>query len=121
MGHRSVRVKRVYLSPADDDGTRILVDRIWPRGLTKEHAAVDVWLKDVAPSASLRSWFGHDPAKWTEFRARYAAELTANGSEVGRLRAILAEGDATLLYASKDETHNNAVVLLAFLKTGTKS
>lgn len=107
-------IKRVYLPPAADDGKRVLVDRLWPRGLSKHEAAVDVWLKDVAPSTALREWFGHDPAKWEEFRKRYLAEL-ANNAAVTELRALATAGRVTLLYGAHDEAHNQARVLLELL------
>ena len=111
----SVKLKRVYEEPAKTDGTRILVDRIWPRGLSKEKAHVDLWLKDVAPSNELRKWFGHDPARWPEFRARYKAELKRNQAQLSLLRQALQKGPATILYGAKDEEHNQAVVLHEFL------
>jgi len=107
----SVKLKRVYEEPAKADGTRILVDRIWPRGLSKEKAHVDLWLKDVAPSNELRKWFGHDPARWPEFRARYKAELKHNNNQLALLRKAVERGPATILYGAKDEKHNQAVVL----------
>ena len=114
-GKADVRIKRVYAAPADADGTRILVDRIWPRGLRKEDAAIDLWLKDIAPSTALRQWFAHDPARWQEFVTRYHDELGQNGSAVEALVAALAQGAATLLYAARDERHNNAVALADYL------
>jgi uncharacterized protein YeaO (DUF488 family) len=110
-----VKHRRVYEPPAADDGARILVDRIWPRGLTKEAAALTLWLKEIAPSTDLRKWFGHDPARWAEFQRRYWAELDANPAAVGRLRALLRRGPATLLYSARDPAHNQAVALAAFL------
>jgi len=111
----NVRIKRVYEEPSSDDGKRILVDRLWPRGLTKEKARIDLWLKDIAPSAELREWFGHDPEKWPEFQKHYRKELEANDTVVNRLHAELQDGPATLVYSAKDETHNDAVVLQEFL------
>ena len=108
-------MKRVYADAAESDGTRVLVDRIWPRGLTKERAAVDVWLKEIAPSTELRKWFGHDPARWKEFQARYRKELDHNTDAVAQLRGIIATGAVTLIYGARDETHNDAVVLLGYL------
>jgi uncharacterized protein YeaO (DUF488 family) len=107
----AIKLKRVYEEPATTDGTRILVDRLWPRGLTKEKAHVDVWLKDVAPSTALRKWFSHDPAKWPEFKARYKAELKNNASQLALLKQAITRGPATLLYGAKDTKHNEAVVL----------
>jgi uncharacterized protein YeaO (DUF488 family) len=106
----SVQIKRVYEPPADDDGYRVLVDRIWPRGVSKSRARVDEWVKEVAPSTQLRTWFGHDPAKYDEFRARYFAELHGN-QELKRLRELAADRVVTLVYSAHDEQHNQAVVL----------
>lgn len=111
----TIRVKRVYDPEAEDDGVRILVDRLWPRGLAKTAFRHDAWMKDVAPSAGLRRWFGHDPAKWDEFRRRYARELDASPAAVKALRALVAGRDATFLYAARDERHNHAVVLRDYL------
>jgi len=108
-----VGIKRAYDSPSPDDGFRVLVDRLWPRGLTKEEAKIDLWLKDVSPSAGLRHWFGHDPARWPEFQERYRAELEENPA-LGELLAVVRKYKrATLLFAAKDTKHNNAVVLQA--------
>lgn len=107
-------IKRIYENPADADGFRILVDRIWPRGVSKERAAIDLWLKEVAPSPALRTWFAHDPDRWMEFRARYARELDGNEA-VERIRKRLAEGPVTLLYSARDREHNQAVALAAYL------
>ncbi len=109
------KLKRVYAESAPDDGTRILVDRLWPRGLTKEKAHVDLWLKNVAPSTELRKWFAHDPARWTEFKSRYRAELRKNGEHLTVLKQAVSKGPSTLLYGAKDEEHNEAVVLLDLL------
>lgn len=111
-------IKRVYDKPAKADGLRILVDRLWPRGISKQKAAVDLWLKDVAPSTELRKWFGHDPERWTEFRRRYRAELKANKDAVKALRAELKAPRATLLYGAHDPDHNNARVLAEYLGGG---
>jgi uncharacterized protein YeaO (DUF488 family) len=111
----NIRIKRVYEEPDGEDGTRILVDRLWPRGLTKEKAKVDLWLKDVAPSTELRKWFGHDPARWAEFESRYREELKKNKEQVSLLREAVAKGAATLVYGAKDQQHNEAVVLQRFL------
>jgi uncharacterized protein YeaO (DUF488 family) len=108
------RIKRVYLPADDGDGRRILVDRLWPRGLRKSEAAIDDWLKDVAPSPALRKWFGHDPAHWVEFQRRYRAEMQANPA-VEALGELAAEQAVTLLYAAHDEEHNHARVLAAYL------
>lgn len=110
-----VKIKRVYEKPAASDGKRILVDRLWPRGLSKEDAKIDVWLKDVAPSAALRKWFGHDPEKWDEFRKRYRTEIRENKDAFDELKRA-ATDNATLVYGAKDTEHNNAVVLQECLK-----
>jgi uncharacterized protein YeaO (DUF488 family) len=106
-----IQIKRVYEKPDPKDGFRILVDRLWPRGLTKEKAAVDLWLKDIAPSTELRKWFGHDPEKWKEFQKKYLKELKENKEAVDTLKEHLKKGTVTLLYAAKDEAHNEAEVL----------
>ncbi len=111
-----LKLKRVYEEPVKDDGLRVLVDRLWPRGLKKEDAAVDLWLKEIAPSDDLRKWFGHDPEKWTQFRSRYRAELQKNEAALETLRAKGGKGKVTLLYAAHDEAHNNAVALKDFLE-----
>jgi uncharacterized protein YeaO (DUF488 family) len=112
-----LRIKRVYEQPEPDDGTRILVDRLWPRGLTKEKAKVDLWLKDVAPSTALRKWFAHDPAKWTEFQTRYREELKSNKEPLSLLKQEAAKGTATLLYGARDQQHNEAVILQRLLNS----
>lgn len=110
----TIRLKRVYLPPDAEDGKRVLVDRLWPRGLSKQEAAIDLWLKEVAPSAPLRKWFGHVPERFPEFRRRYREELAANPAVPG-LAAMAAREKVTLLYGAKDETHNQAVVLAEYL------
>lgn len=110
-----IRIKRVYDLPARSDGTRVLVDRIWPRGMTKERACIDLWLKDIAPSSALRKWFGHEPGRWPEFRLRYRTELAANRAVVAQLRNILAKGTVSLLYGAHDIAHNNAIVLAEYI------
>ena len=111
-----IRLKRAYDPPSPDDGVRILVDRLWPRGLARDAAKVDHWLKEVAPSAELRRWFGHDPDRWPEFRKRYRAELVRNAAAVAALRELMkAARPVTLLFAAKDVAHNNAVALKEFL------
>jgi len=107
----TVKLKRAYESPAAEDGTRILVDRLWPRGLSKEKAALDQWMRDIAPSTELRKWFGHDPARWQEFRRRYAEEMRQNADLLDHLRALARQGPVTLVYSAHDEKHNDAVVL----------
>jgi uncharacterized protein YeaO (DUF488 family) len=99
----TIKLKRVYEHPDAMDGERVLVDRLWPRGLTKERARVDLWLKEIAPSTELRKWFGHDPAKWEEFKRRYRAELKENKEQVARLEAEARKGQVTLLFGAKDE------------------
>jgi uncharacterized protein YeaO (DUF488 family) len=110
-----IRLKRVYDPPARGDGTRVLVDRLWPRGLSKEAAHVDRWMRDIAPSAELRRWFGHDPGRWDEFRRRYAAELAGHADLVRELRALARRGPVTLVFGARDTEHNDAVVLRAVL------
>jgi uncharacterized protein YeaO (DUF488 family) len=109
-----ISLKRAYQLPAETDGMRILVDRLWPRGLAKTKAKIDLWLKDAAPSTELRKWFGHDPQKWPEFQKQYLAELKWNPA-LSELRALSRQGDITLVYAAKDEVHNEAVVLKRLL------
>ncbi len=113
---REFRIKRVYEAPSPIDGERVLVDRLWPRGLTKEAAHVDHWMKELAPSTKLRKWFAHDPAKWDEFRRRYAAELDAQPDAVKELRKLARKGPVTILFAAKDAAHSNAAALLEYLK-----
>jgi uncharacterized protein YeaO (DUF488 family) len=110
-----VRLKRAYEAASAEDGTRILVDRLWPRGVRKEDAAIDEWVKEIAPSAELRKWFGHEPARWTEFRHRYGAEIHQHPEELSHLRALAREGPVTLVYSAHDEAHNDAVVLREIL------
>lgn len=110
-----IRIRRVYDPPERGDGARVLVDRLWPRGLSKDRAGLAAWLKDIAPSAELRAWFGHDPERFAEFSRRYRAELAGNGAAVDELRSLIAKGPVTLLYGAHDEAHNNAVVLADWL------
>ncbi len=110
-----IKLKRVYESPSPKDGLRVLVERLWPRGLTKERAAVDLWLKDVAPSPELRKWFGHDPARWEQFQERYRQELREKKDAVQLLKQKGKEGTVTLVYAARDEDHNGALVLKRLL------
>ncbi len=113
----NIKLKRVYEPYDEQDGKRILVDRLWPRGLTKEKAKIDLWLKDIAPSTELRKWFGHDPAKWPEFQQRYRKELDANLVSVSLLRKELIDSQGTtIVYGAKDQVHNDAVVLKAYLE-----
>ena len=110
-----IQLKRVYEKPSRKDGLRILVDRLWPRGLTKARAAVDLWLKDLAPSTELRKWFGHDPAKWKEFQVRYRKELLEKKDALERLKQKSEENTVTLVYGARDEEHNEALVLKKIL------
>jgi uncharacterized protein YeaO (DUF488 family) len=112
-----IHLKRAYDQPTPADGFRVLVERLWPRGLRKEAAALDLWLKDVAPSPELRQWFGHDPARWEEFCRRYWAELADRPAAVGLLKARLRQGQVTLVYGSRDQEHNAAVALKQFLES----
>lgn len=113
-----VRLKRAYEAAEAADGTRILVDRLWPRGVSKQEAALDDWMKDIAPSTELRQWFGHEPSRWAEFQRRYKAELRQHAAELERLRGIAAKGALTLVYGARDEVHNDAVVLRDVLLHG---
>lgn len=110
-----LRLKRVYEPAGDDDGTRVLVDRLWPRGIAKEDANWDIWLKEIAPSNELRKWFAHKKERWPEFRERYEAELRSNSEPVRQLRQLMEKGRVTLVFAAKDELRNQAVVLFEFL------
>ncbi|HJU14564.1 MAG TPA: DUF488 domain-containing protein [Candidatus Nitrosotalea sp.] len=111
-----IKIKRVYEPSSPQDGFRVLVDRLWPRGLSKESAGVDLWIKEIAPSDKLRKWFSHDPKKWAEFKKRYASELDGRGEIVENLRSLAKEkGKITLVYGAKDEKYNNAVFLQEFL------
>jgi uncharacterized protein YeaO (DUF488 family) len=110
-----VKIKRVYEEPGADDGVRILVDRLWPRGLTKVRAKVDLWLRGIAPSTELRKWFNHDPVKWEEFQRRYHVELQKNSDQLALLSLEAKKGPVTLLFAAKDEVRNEAVVLQQLL------
>jgi uncharacterized protein YeaO (DUF488 family) len=110
-----LKIKRVYDMPEKADGIRILIDRLWPRGIRKNEARIDLWLKALAPSTELRKWFGHDPEKWEEFKTRYHKELSAPSQDLEALRHHLQKGPVTLLYGVKDEEHNNAVALMDYL------
>lgn len=111
-----IRIKRIYEEPSEDDGLRILIDRLWPRGISKERANLDRWEKDLAPTTELRHWFGHDPNKWDEFQERYRAELADKGEALTQIKRDASKGVVTLLYAAKDEEHNNAVVLKQYIE-----
>lgn len=113
----TLKIKRVYLKPTASDGCRVLVDRLWPRGLSKQAAAVDHWLRDIAPSTALRKWYGHEPERWSGFRRRYAAELKRQKDALVALRTLLKEhAVVTLLFSSKEEKRNNATALKAYLR-----
>jgi uncharacterized protein YeaO (DUF488 family) len=127
MGKRivaaNVKLKRAYDPPAASDGARILVDRLWPRGISKANAVIDAWNKDIAPSTRLRNWFGHDPARWHEFRRRYAEEIHRHREQLEELRARAGSGRITLIFAAHDKVHNHAIVLRDVLlgRTGARS
>lgn len=110
-----IKIKRVYEKPDKQDGFRILVDRLWPRGLTKEKASVDLWLKEIAPTTALRKWFAHDPEKWNDFTKKYIAEIKANKEPLAILKEKMKEGVVTILYGARDQQHNEAVVLLDYV------
>ncbi|MDH2905997.1 MAG: DUF488 domain-containing protein [Methanomassiliicoccales archaeon] len=116
MHRGTLRMKRVYEAPSPEDGMRVLVDRLWPRGLSREKAAVDRWMKEIAPSDGLRHWYSHDREKYDEFRRRYRAELDSNGTAVGELLSAASSGPVTLLYSSSSPDINNAVVLLEYIR-----
>lgn len=114
-GQSRVQLKRAYDPPSPRDGTRILVDRLWPRGVKKAKARIDLWLKDAAPSTALRQWFGHDPARWNEFRRRYRAELKHQPEAMAQLRTLARQGRITIVFGARDERRNQAVVLRSLL------
>ena len=114
-----IRIKRVYEPLSDDDGTRIFVERLWPRGVSKEKAAIDLWLKEIAPSPALREWYGHETSRWDEFRKRYQAEIENNTELLGDLKRRLKDGPVTFVYAARDELHNSALVLKEYLESAT--
>lgn len=107
----NVRLKRAYEPPSEDDGRRILVDRLWPRGVSKAEAALAEWMKELSPSTGLRKWFGHDPERWETFRRRYAAEIREHAEVLARLRSLARSRRVTLVYSARDEAHNDAIVL----------
>src|SRR5215510_8467664 len=115
-GAKMIKLKRAYEKPEKDDGERILVERLWPRGVTKEQAKLDLWMKEIAPSAELRKLFGHDPDNWVEFRERYLKELKQKADLIKLLKRKAKEGTITLVYAARDEAHNSALVLRQFLQ-----
>ena len=112
----AIALKRAYEAPSRRDGYRILVERLWPRGLSKDKAKIDHWLKGISPSPDLRKWYGHDPKKWPEFQKRYRKELDQNADALEELRALCAQGPVTFVYAAKDEARNSARVLKAYLE-----
>lgn len=112
-----VRIKRVYEKPAKSDGKRILVDRLWPRGMKKEDAKIDIWMKEIAPTTELRKWFSHDRAKWKSFQEKYTRELKKNKEQVDLLKEEIRKGMVTLVYAARDEECNAAVVLQEYLNS----
>lgn len=114
----SVMIKRAYESPSASDGYRVLVDRLWPRGLTKEKLKLDVWMKDLSPSPELRKWFSHDVAKWAEFQKRYRKELQVHPDLIQELKKRARQGKVTLVFAARDEVHNNAALLKKYLEGG---
>jgi len=116
-----VRLKRAYDAPAASDGYRVLIDRLWPRGVSKRNARLDEWARQLAPSSELRRWFGHDPARFEEFRRRYSAELAAQDEKLRELRRRAREGTLTLVYGAHDEKHNDAVVLAEILRRGRRT
>ena len=115
-----VRIKRAYTARADDDGRRVLIDRIWPRGVSRERARLDDWARELAPSAALRTWFRHDPARFAEFRRRYLTELLAHDPKARELRRLAGHGTLTLVYGARDTEHNDAVVLAELLRRGRR-
>lgn len=117
----TVRMKRAYEPPTRSDGYRVLIDRIWPRGVSKEEAQLDEWARELAPSSELRKWFGHDPSKFAEFRRRYRAELVSHEEKLRELRSRGRRGTVTLVYSARDTEHNDAVVLGELLRRGRRS
>ena len=113
----AIQIKRVYEAPDPADGKRILVDRLWPRGLSKEKAQIDYWAREIAPSTELRRWYGHDPAKWSQFKTRYFTELNANSDKVIALLAYARKGPATFVYSSKEQALNNALALREYAES----
>lgn len=109
--NKMIKIKRIYDAVSQDDGKRILIDRLWPRGVKKEKAEIDEWMKDIAPSNELRKWFSHDPSKWQEFRSRYRKEIKNKSELIEKLKEEAKEGKVTLLFSAKDGAHNNAIVL----------
>jgi uncharacterized protein YeaO (DUF488 family) len=119
-GVAMIKLKRAYETASPDDGLRILVERLWPRGVTKQKAQIDLWLKDLAPSTELRKWYGHEPAKWPQFRKRYWAELKDRGDLLALLKYVTEEKHVTFVYAASDEERNSAMALKEFLERGKR-
>jgi uncharacterized protein YeaO (DUF488 family) len=115
-----IKLKRAYETPSDDDGKRVLVERLWPRGVTKVEAKIDEWIKDIAPSPELRKWYAHDVEKWPEFKRRYVEELKQHDDEVGELKKMVRGSVVTFIYAAHDTEHNSAVVLKEFVQGRTR-
>ena len=115
-----IKLKRVYEEPESSDGTRVLVERLWPRGLSKEKARVDLWLKDAAPSTELRKWFNHDPSRWDEFKKRYFKELDSNPQALEPIFKIISGGTLTFVFASKEKTYNNSAALREYIELSAK-
>jgi uncharacterized protein YeaO (DUF488 family) len=113
-----IKIKRIYDPPEEGDGYRVLVDRLWPRGVTKEHARIDHWARHLAPSNSLRKWFGHQPARFSEFRVRYLEELKTHGEAANQVRDQARDTTVTLLYAARDPSCNHAIILQEYLSQG---
>ena len=116
-----LKIKRIYDEPEDEDGLRVLVDRLWPRGLSKERASLDYWMKDISPSNELRKWYQHESGKWVEFKLRYFSELDMQGEQVALLRELIARHDVTLLYSSRASDINNATALAEYLESSIPS
>lgn len=115
-----IGIKRIYEKPSITDGKRVLVDRLWPRGVKRSTANIDVWMKDIAPSAELRQWFNHSPKRWVEFKKRYRKEMDGNG-KIDDIVSIINNNDVTILYAARDRNHNNAVALVSFIRKRIKT
>jgi uncharacterized protein YeaO (DUF488 family) len=116
IARKNIRLKRAYAQPSSNDGVRVLVDRLWPRGVKKVDAAIDQWMKDIAPSSELRRWFAHDPLRWKGFQRRYKQELKQHQKQINELRTLARRGPITLIFAARDEEHNEAVVLRDLLR-----
>lgn len=117
----SIKLKRVYEEPLPSDGTRVLVERLWPRGLSKDRAKVDLWLKEAGPSTELRKWFDHDPSKWEEFKLKYTGELDENPGALSQLQELIRNGPVTFVFASREERYNNSAALIEYLESLNKN